>query len=65
MCIRDRRYGGPRPDDVIALRDIGHTMTQTSLCGLGQTAASAVLSAIDRWPELFAPEAANGRIRVR
>ena len=59
------RYGGPRPDDVIALRDIGHTMTQTSLCGLGQTAASAVLSAIDRWPELFAPEAANGRIRVR
>ena len=39
------RYGGPRADDVIALRDIGHTMTQTSLCGLGQTAASAVLSA--------------------
>ena len=50
---------------MVALRDIGHTMTQTSLCGLGQTAASAVLSAIDRWPELFAPEAANGRIRVR
>jgi NADH-quinone oxidoreductase subunit F len=40
-------------------------MTQTSLCGLGQTAAAAVLSAIDRWPELFAPDAADGRVRTR
>ena len=39
-------------------------MTQTSLCGLGQTAAAAVLSAIDRWPELFAPDAANVRLRL-
>jgi NADH-quinone oxidoreductase subunit F len=29
------------------------TMTESSLCGLGQTAASAVLSAMKRWPELF------------
>ncbi|MCO5200070.1 MAG: hypothetical protein M9941_20225 [Anaerolineae bacterium] len=27
-------------------------MTTTSLCGLGQTAASAVLSALELWPEL-------------
>ncbi len=31
-----------------ALRDIGFAMTQTSLCGLGQTAASAVLSALEQ-----------------
>jgi hypothetical protein len=38
-------------------------MIQTSLCGLGQTAASAILSAADRWPELFAPGGGNGRVR--
>jgi NADH-quinone oxidoreductase subunit F len=36
-----------------ALLDVGFTMSQTSLCGLGQTAASAVLSAIHLWPSLF------------
>ncbi len=36
-----------RDSDLIDLRDIGFTMTETSLCGLGQTAASAVLSALD------------------
>lgn len=36
------------------LEDVGWTMTDSSLCGLGQTAASAVLSAIRLWPELFA-----------
>jgi len=56
------RYGGPLPDDKQMLRDIGLAMTQTSLCGLGQTAASAVLSALERWPELFAPAGrANGQ----
>jgi NADH-quinone oxidoreductase subunit F len=28
-------------------------MTEASLCGLGQTAASAVLSAMKIWPEIF------------
>jgi NADH-quinone oxidoreductase subunit F len=40
--------------DIDRLKDIGVTMTDSSLCGLGQTAASAVLSAINLWPELFA-----------
>ncbi|MDX1664664.1 MAG: NAD(P)H-dependent oxidoreductase subunit E [Candidatus Promineifilaceae bacterium] len=44
--------GGPVSGDRDALLDIGFTMTQTSLCGLGQTAASAVLSALERWPDL-------------
>lgn len=34
------------------LQDLGFAMTETSLCGLGQTAATAVLSAIELWPEL-------------
>jgi NADH-quinone oxidoreductase subunit F len=40
------------PGDKRILLDLGYTMTQTSLCGLGQTAASAITSAIHRWPEL-------------
>jgi NADH-quinone oxidoreductase subunit F len=40
--------------DVGRLEDVGWTMTDASLCGLGQTAAGAVLSAIQLWPELFA-----------
>lgn len=43
---------GPKAADKRALLDIGFTMTETSLCGLGQTAASAVMSAIALWPEL-------------
>ncbi len=41
------------PGDLERLQDVGWTMTEASLCGLGQTAASAVLSAIRLWPELF------------
>ena len=45
--------GNHRPDDVDRLTDVGWTMTDSSLCGLGQTAATAVLSAIETWPELL------------
>ena len=41
------------PGDAERLADVGWTMTDASLCGLGQTAASAVLSAMKLWPELF------------
>jgi NADH-quinone oxidoreductase subunit F len=40
--------------DELRLSEVGWTMADASLCGLGQTAASAVLSAIKRWPGLFA-----------
>jgi NADH-quinone oxidoreductase subunit F len=43
---------GAKPADKQILLDVGFAMTETSLCGLGQTAASAVVSAIERWPEL-------------
>lgn len=44
--------GGPKNTDKQTLLDVGFTMTETSLCGLGQTAGSAVMSAIRIWPEL-------------
>jgi NADH-quinone oxidoreductase subunit F len=47
------RMVAPLSGDRERLNDIGVTMTEASLCGLGQTAASAVLSAIKKWPELF------------
>ena len=45
--------GEALPGDVERLLDVGWTMNDTSLCGLGQTAALAVLSALDHWPEMF------------
>jgi NADH-quinone oxidoreductase subunit F len=52
--ILDRIASGhTMPGDLVRLQDVGWTMTDASLCGLGQTAASAVLSAIKLWPELF------------
>jgi len=45
--------GSALPGDKERLLDVGWTMTDASLCGLGQTAASAVLSAVRLWPELF------------
>ncbi len=46
-------HGHPLPGDLERLQDVGWTMTDASLCGLGQTAAMAVLSAHTHWPELF------------
>jgi NADH-quinone oxidoreductase subunit F len=52
--ILDRLAAGRAlPGDAERLADVGWTMTDASLCGLGQTAASAVLSAMKLWPDLF------------
>ena len=54
MEILDRiAVGKVLEGDLTRLQDVGWTMTDASLCGLGQTAASAVLSAIKLWPEKF------------
>jgi NADH-quinone oxidoreductase subunit F len=45
--------GELKETDLERLKDVGWTMVDASLCGLGQTAATAVLSAIDLWPEYF------------
>ncbi|GAB4471053.1 MAG: NAD(P)H-dependent oxidoreductase subunit E [Anaerolineales bacterium] len=47
--------GKPLPGDWERLQDVGWTMTDASICGLGQTAASAILSAMKHWPQLFQP----------
>jgi NADH-quinone oxidoreductase subunit F len=45
--------GKATADDIEALEDIGFTMTNASLCGLGMTAGTAILSALKKWPEVF------------
>jgi len=49
------RVAGEHPvtGDHERLSDIGATMIDASLCGLGQTAPTAVLSAMKLWPEMF------------
>ncbi len=51
--ITRMRHGQPQPGDLERLVDVGWTMSDASLCGLGQTAASAILSALKLWPGLF------------
>jgi NADH-quinone oxidoreductase subunit F len=51
--------GQSLPGDELRLTDVGWTMADASLCGLGQTAASAVLSALKKWPGLI--ERVNGK----
>ena len=52
--ILDRAAAGlPVAGDRERLADVGTTMIDASLCGLGQTAATAVLSAMKLWPEMF------------
>ncbi|MFF3286340.1 NADH-ubiquinone oxidoreductase-F iron-sulfur binding region domain-containing protein [Streptomyces sp. NPDC003023] len=45
--IKDRT-GAAAADDIALLREVGRTMRDASICGLGQTAWNAVESAIDR-----------------
>jgi NADH-quinone oxidoreductase subunit F len=51
--LRRLASGEAQAGDADRLDDVGWTMTDASLCGLGQTAASAVLSARKLWPQLF------------
>ena len=43
----------PLPGDDQRLMEIAQTMTDASICGLGQTAGMAVMSALNIWPDLF------------
>ncbi|NJN96917.1 MAG: NADH-quinone oxidoreductase subunit L [Anaerolineales bacterium] len=47
------QHGHGQPDDVATLLELGRVMTDTSICGLGQSASWAVADALKRWPELF------------
>ena len=52
------RLDAPQAGDRERLLDVGMTMTEASICGLGHTAGIAVMSAIEKFPEIFE---ANGR----
>jgi len=45
--------GTPLPGDADRLTEVGWTMSDASICGLGQTAATAVISAMKLWPKKF------------
>ena len=47
------RLDTPIAGDRERLLDVGLTMTEASICGLGHTAGLAVMSAIDKFPYLF------------
>ena len=47
------RLDAPQAGDAERLLDIGLTMTEASICGLGHTAGIAVMSAIEQFPDLF------------
>ena len=47
------RLDTPQAGDAERLMDIGLTMTEASICGLGHTAGIAVMSAIEQFPEMF------------
>ena len=49
------RLDTPAAGDRDRLNDIGMTMTEASICGLGHTAAIAVMSAMEKFPALFQP----------
>jgi len=45
--------GSASKADIAALEDVGFAMTAASFCGLGVTAGTAILSALEKWPALF------------
>ena len=47
------RLDAPLAGDRERLLDVGMTMTEASICGLGHTAGMAVMSAIEKFPGLF------------
>ena len=51
------RLLGPRQGELTLLREMGQAMRDASICALGQTATSAMESALAKW-ELFKKESA-------
>jgi NADH-quinone oxidoreductase subunit F len=53
------QHGHGQPGDIVKLLELGRVMTDTSICGLGQSASWAVADAVKRWPELLQPALAK------
>jgi NADH-quinone oxidoreductase subunit F len=48
LLARLRAAGGADAEGLALLRDLGQVMRDASICGLGQTASSAIESALGR-----------------
>jgi NADH:ubiquinone oxidoreductase subunit F (NADH-binding) len=48
------RHNQGQSGDVDTLLELAQVMTDTSICGLGQSAGWAVTDAVRRWPGLLA-----------
>jgi NADH-quinone oxidoreductase subunit F len=60
--LRRVAHGQAAPGDAATLAELGQVMTDASICGLGQTAAMAIVSAQKRWPDLFVGKPVGERI---
>jgi NADH-quinone oxidoreductase subunit F len=54
--LRSGRTLGSREDELELLRELGQAMRDASICGLGQTASSAIESALARLPVFAGPD---------
>ena len=45
--------GDVKKSDLVALEDVGFAMEETSICGVGQMASTAILSAWSKCPDVF------------
>lgn len=50
LLVEAALEGNPRAGLIPLLRELGETLAQTSLCGLGQVALTPILSVIDNFP---------------
>ena len=56
---------GSVEEDLVLLKEIGQVMRDASICGLGQTASSAIESAVDRLEMFRATERDGGSVHER
>ena len=47
--LTEGRAAGTKEDEIVLLKQMGQAMRDASICGLGQTASSALESALQRW----------------
>jgi len=45
----ERKPLGSKEEERALLKEMAQAMRDASICGLGQTASGAILSALDRW----------------
>ncbi len=62
--IEEALRGQPRPGLIPLLQELGSTMTQTSICGLGQVALQPILSVIANFPADAAGRLGPSRVKT-